>query len=262
MNGSINFGKTLPYSEFLSFRYSSFTLKNLNLGHLENIHSETMVRIPIFLLTHYCISFTGQSTTTKVRVALEAKAKATLGFRLTDCFLFGPNLQTNLLFLLKSFILFEVALTAKKLEPFEQIGLSEADSDTLRILWRFEHRQSIDISHTTRVAYCVASSSDQSTRCLLDCSWFEGVSFGFTERNSPNFTQRKDWMQQNRKQKQNFAISVGRNNESCKLWPEKTDFSQKVNDFGSSPNTSRRLWRLWLLKHRAHNKNSRRLLET
>jgi hypothetical protein len=74
--------------------------------------------------------------TTKIRVVLDASAKSSpLDASLNQCLHEGANLLPNLVGVILRFRLYSFACTADIEKAFLQLGIHEADRDSLRFLW-------------------------------------------------------------------------------------------------------------------------------
>ena len=148
-------------------KYNNFINEFLNLGHMEVIPDNELVRphYNCFYIPHHCV-FKDSSTATKLRVFFDASAKTTSGISLNDKLMVGPTVQKDLFSILIRFRMHQVALSADIAKMYRQVELEEEDRDYHRILWK--HQNSTEVRHyrMTRVTYGIASSAFHSIRPL------------------------------------------------------------------------------------------------
>ena len=113
--------------------------------------------------------FKEDSSTTKLRVVSDARAKTISGFSLYDCLMVGPKLQDDWFDILFRFRFFKVAMSADVAKMYRHVELHKCDRDFHRILRRFSGKKEIETFRMTRVTYGVASSSFHSIRSLSEC---------------------------------------------------------------------------------------------
>ena len=158
----ICFENTLRHNVDLFSKYSAFIQEFIDLGHLAKVQPVGIKNAPIFYWPHHCV-LEEDSTTTKLRVVVDASGKTKTGFSLNDCLL-EPKLQDDLCNILVQFRFLKVALSAYVAKKYQQVELDKANRDSHRILWRFIAEGPLETFRMTRVTYGVASSSYHSMR--------------------------------------------------------------------------------------------------
>ena len=92
-------------------KYSAFIQEFIDLGHLRKVQPGEINYSSNFYFPHHC-GLKKASTTTKLRVVLDASAEMTTCFSLNDCLLVVPKRQDDLFNILVRFRFFKVALSA------------------------------------------------------------------------------------------------------------------------------------------------------
>ena len=149
----------------LKERYSSFIQEFIDLGQLEKAPDDQLHNPRNFYLPHHCVT-KEDSSTTKLPVVFDARAKTTTGYSLNDCFLVGPKCRDSL-FNVFRFRMFKIAMSTDIAKMYSQVELLKI-AISHRILWPKNPTEPILTYRMTRVTYGVASSSFHAIRLLLD----------------------------------------------------------------------------------------------
>ena len=80
-----------------------------------------------------------------IRVVFNASQKATSGKSLNDFLHVGPKLQTDLPTIITRWRFFKYVFTADIVKMFRQFRVSKPDTNWLRILWRFDPEQQLQV---------------------------------------------------------------------------------------------------------------------
>ena len=146
----------------LSQAYSKFIKEYLDLGHMEIVPHAELSCPDVYYISHHAILKHDK----KIRVVFNASQKATSGKSLNDFLHVGPKLQTDLLTIITRWRFFKYVFTADIVKMFRQFHVSEPDINWLRILWRFNPEQQIQVYRLLTVTYGTASAPYQAIRCL------------------------------------------------------------------------------------------------
>lgn len=117
------------------------------------------------------------STTTKLRVVLDASCKSSNGKCLNEFLLPGPKLQHDLTDVLFRFRTFKYVICADVSKMFRQIQLDNSEKSLHRILWRFNKEESIKIYELQTVTYGTTGAFYVSIKCMQQLAIKEGDKF-------------------------------------------------------------------------------------
>jgi len=106
----------------------------LDQGHMRLVDCRSDSGLAYYIAHHPVIKLS--STSTPVRIVLDASAPSDNGVSLNDILYSGPKLQTDITTLLLNFRLFKVALTADIHQMYRQINIIEEHWRFQRLLWR------------------------------------------------------------------------------------------------------------------------------
>lgn len=118
----------------LRIMYHKVILEYLKEGYISECDSDLTDG---YFIPHHGV-LKQESSTTKLRIVLDASAKTHTGFSLNDLLYAGPNLQTDLFLLLLNFRLFPIALTADIKQMYLQLEVNPTHRKFLKILFRFK----------------------------------------------------------------------------------------------------------------------------
>nr|XP_042896604.1 uncharacterized protein LOC122269090 [Parasteatoda tepidariorum] len=157
--------RKLSKNNELEHQYTTFMSEYLQLGHMERVPSDELIKESTFYLPHHFV-IKEDSNTTKLRVVFDASAKDSSGNSLNNALHAGPRLQPELFSLLLKFRTFKVAFTADIEKMFRQIRIHEEDTDYQRILWRFKPDEEIQIYRLLTVTYGTACAPYLTVKTL------------------------------------------------------------------------------------------------
>ena len=164
----VKFGR----NEVFFLAYQAFVREFIDMGHLVLVSEEQLLAIPNskkYFLPHHAVEKT-DSTTTKLRVVMNASAKSTTGVTLNDKIAVGPVLQDQLVCHLVRYRFHRVALSGDISKMYRQIALNAADRWYHLFLWRDSPDEPIRVYQMTRVTYGVASSCYHSIRAMQEAA--------------------------------------------------------------------------------------------
>ncbi|XP_053968627.1 uncharacterized protein LOC128870055 [Anastrepha ludens] len=115
-------------------QYIAFMEEYSRLGHMSIVRNVDFDNPHYYVPHHYVLKPT--STTTKLRVILDASCKSTTQRSLNNILAVGPTLQNDLYILLLWFQLYRYTLTADIVKMYKQILVDKNDRKFQYILWR------------------------------------------------------------------------------------------------------------------------------
>ena len=150
--------------------YCAFIKEFVDLGHLEKVPKDELVKIPshVAYLPHHAV-FKQSSTTTKTRVVFDGSAQKQ-NISLNNSLMVGPKIQDDLFKILLRFRKHKIALSADVTKMYRQIALEKSSKDFHRIVWRWNANDVLEHFRMTRVTYGIASSSFHSIRSLFEAA--------------------------------------------------------------------------------------------
>ena len=131
-----------------------------DLGHAEQVPDQDMSKVPssvVYMPMHSVIK--ESSTTTKLRVVLDASAKSSTGISLNDTLQVGPTIYPSLTDILIRFRSFKIALSSDISKKYRAIELSLSDRDLHRFVWRRDSFTPLSDYQMTRITFGVAASA-------------------------------------------------------------------------------------------------------
>ena len=138
----------------LDRNYNNFINEFINLGHMEEIPDNELVRphYKCFYMPHHCV-LKDSSTTTKLRVIFDASAKTTSGISLNGKLMVRLTVQKDLFSILFRFRMHQAEVLVDIAKFNRQVELEEEYRVYHRILWK--HQNSTEVRHyrMTRVTY-------------------------------------------------------------------------------------------------------------
>ncbi|XP_035903111.1 uncharacterized protein LOC118507917 [Anopheles stephensi] len=150
--------------------YSAFIDEYEKLGHMRKLSAPVNDLCPHYYLPHHAV-VKEKSTSTKVRVVFDASCKTTSGFSLNDKLLVGPIIQQDLFTIMLRFRSHAIAITADVEKMYRQILHDNPDKNYLRILYRKNPCEPIDIFELQTVTYGTASAPFLATRTLKQIAY-------------------------------------------------------------------------------------------
>ena len=160
--------KRLEANPILHQQYRDFIHEFIDLEHLEEVPKHELDLPPhkCFYLPHHCVQ--KESTTTKLRVVLDASAKISTKVSLNDVLLVGPKIQDDLFDHLIRFRCYAIGITGDIAKMYRQIALDKKDMDFHRLFWRDTPSDPIKVYRMTRLTYGIGLSGYHSIRSLQE----------------------------------------------------------------------------------------------
>ena len=156
--------------------YQGFVQEFVDMGHLVEVNEKDINKLPNsskYYLPHHAVE--KESTTTKLRVVMNASAKSSTGVTLNQLLAVGPTLQDQLVCHLVRYRFHRVALSGDISKMYRQIALNDKDKKFHLFLWRDTPGERIRCYEMTRVTYGVASSSYHAVRALQEAAKRSGL---------------------------------------------------------------------------------------
>ena len=157
-------------------QYSDFVHEFIDLGHLVLVDEREVNKLPNaekYYLPHHAVE--KDSTTTKLRVVMNASSRSSTGVTLNDKIAVGPPLQDQLICHLLRYRFHRVALSGDISKMYRQILLNLKDRKYHLFLWRDSPDEPIRCYEMTRVTYGVASSCYHAVRALQEAARKSGL---------------------------------------------------------------------------------------
>ena len=140
----------------LRLKYNQVIKDFIDQGHLRACDQEDSSDLSYYIAHHAVLK--PESTSTPLRVVLDASAPSDTDISLNDILYSGPKLQADIFTLLLNFRLFKVAITSDIRQMYRQINITREHWKFQRILWRFGPEDKIDTYELGVVAFGVKSS--------------------------------------------------------------------------------------------------------
>jgi len=137
------------------------------LSHAEELPPEDLNKPTsqvFYLLMHGVVK--PESTTTKLRIVLDASAKSQGGSSLNDTIMVGPTIYPHITDILLKFRSNPVAVTADTSKMFCQVHLHNEDIDFHQFVFRASPGGKLKEFHMTRLTFGVSASPYIATQCL------------------------------------------------------------------------------------------------
>ena len=163
----LNNEKKLERSPLAYAQYRKEMNETLSLGHMEKVPIAEL-NVPsskVYYIPHHGV-FKEGSTTTKLRIVLDASCPTSTGVSLNDLLANGPKIQDDLFHILIRFRLRIVAVVGDVAKMYRQIALDNAGKDYHRLFWRNTSSEPLEVYRMTRVTYGVKSAGHTSIRSL------------------------------------------------------------------------------------------------
>ena len=170
----------VQFAKYIAFYhlYKDFVQEFISMQHLVLVDEEVLRQIPNskkYYLPHHAV-FKDDSTTTKLRVVMNASAKSSTGVTLNQKIAVGPALQDDLVCHLVRFRFHRVALSGDISKMYRQVALNPDDRKYHLFLWRNSPAELVSTYEMTRVTYGVASSCFHAVRAMQDAARGSGMS--------------------------------------------------------------------------------------
>ena len=107
-----------------------------------------------------------ESTTSKLRMVLDASAKTASGTSLNDHLLVGPTVHPPLIDVLLQFRKFKVALTTNVSCMYREVRLPNNQKDLHSFVWREDPKQPMVDYRMTRLTFGLSASSYAANMAL------------------------------------------------------------------------------------------------
>ena len=157
-------------------QYGEFVHEFIHDGHLVLVDEAEIHKLPNtekYYLPHHAVE--KESTTTKLRVVMNASSRSSTGVTLNDTIAVGPTLQDQLVCHLLRFRFHRVALSGDISKMYRQVMLNSKDRKFHLFLWRDHPDEDLRCYEMTRVTYGVASSSYHAIRALQQAARDSGM---------------------------------------------------------------------------------------
>ena len=178
-------GKRFLINDPLKNDYCAFIKEFVDLGHLEKVPKDELVKNPghIAYLPHHAV-FEQSSTTTKTGVVFDGSALKQ-NISLNNSLLVGPKSQDDLFKILLRSRKHKIALSADITKMYWEIALEKSAKDFHRILWRWNANDVLEHFRMARVTYGIAFSSFHTIRSLFGTARvdFDEIASPIIERN-------------------------------------------------------------------------------
>lgn len=129
-----------------------------------------------YVIPHHCV-IRDNKVTTKLRIVLDASARTDRDISLNEVLHAGPNLQGDIFTLLLNFRLFAVAFCADVKQMYLQIKVLPEHCKYLRLLYRFNPNDQLQLFQFDRVCFGLTSSPFLALRTIEQLCKDEHVNF-------------------------------------------------------------------------------------
>ncbi|XP_063918637.1 uncharacterized protein LOC135134000 [Zophobas morio] len=150
--------------------YNKFLGEYLALNHMERVTVPDDPSIQCVYLPHHPV-IKETSLTTKTRVVFNASSRTSNGQSLNDNLMTGPNLQADLFSIIVRCRLHKYVLSADLSKMFRQIWVRPEDRDLLRIAYRFDQTEPIQVFRLKTVTYGLNCAPFLAMRCLRELAY-------------------------------------------------------------------------------------------
>lgn len=155
--------------------YSAFIREYLDKNYMSEVPRSEYRFSSAYYLPHFCVL--KASSSTALRVVLDASAKGSSGFSLNDALFPGPKLQTDIVAILLKFRFFPVAFICDIKQMYSQILVTSQHRDFQRILWRFDSSDEVHEYRLNRVSFGVSSAPYLALRTIQELAQQERKDF-------------------------------------------------------------------------------------
>jgi len=148
--------RRLQKSTDLKLLYTEFMEEYPMLGHMSQIEY-VVPQTSHYFLPHQCV-LRPESTSTKLRVVLDASCRTLSKLSLNDILMVGPTIQNDLFTRLIRFQLMKYAISADITKMYRQISVHNDDRRFQLIFWRKRTQEPLGIYQLDTVTYGTASA--------------------------------------------------------------------------------------------------------
>ncbi|XP_065085820.1 uncharacterized protein LOC135707835 [Ochlerotatus camptorhynchus] len=160
----------------LAKQYRDFMDEYLTLGHMKQVFDYQAPPSPCYHMPHHAV-VREESTTTKLRVVLDASCKTPEGPSLNDALMVGPTVQQDIRSIIMRSRIRRVMIIADAKQMYRQVLVDERDTPLLRIVWTPSPDLPLGTYELLTVTYGTASAPFLATRVLLQLADDEQESF-------------------------------------------------------------------------------------
>jgi len=155
--------RKLQQDATLREEYKKFMNEYLEMGHMREVHRESIIPKRSCYLPHHAV-FKKSSLTTKIRIVFDASAKTLSGHSLNEVLMCGPKTQEDIVSILTRFQKHQYVITSDIEKMFQQVAVAQQDWDLQRILW---WENASEILRTYQLVTVTTPASFLSTQCLV-----------------------------------------------------------------------------------------------
>ncbi|XP_045542800.1 uncharacterized protein LOC123723621 [Papilio machaon] len=159
----ISLEKKLLRNPRLYDEYKKVIADYINQSHMVKVTDDKSKKV--FYLPHHAVVREDKDTT-KVRCVFDASCKASNNVSLNDCFIIGPKLQQDLRHILMRWRLHPYCVVADIEQMYRQIRVRDEDTDSQRILWRFDPNQELECYKLVRLTFGTSCAPYLAVKCL------------------------------------------------------------------------------------------------
>lgn len=145
----------------LAIDYLAFMAEYESLGHMRKAEEKN----DAYFIPHHAV-IKESSSTTKLRVVLDASRKSSLGFSLNDILMVGPTIQDELPSIITRWRKYPVAFSSDIEKMYRQVQIDEQDVDYQRIVLRASADEPVQEYQLRTVTYGTACSQYLAIRAL------------------------------------------------------------------------------------------------
>ncbi|XP_074037221.1 uncharacterized protein [Leptinotarsa decemlineata] len=157
--------------------YNDIMRESIEQGHMHWVKDEYLKAADTtYYIPHHAI-FKPDSSSTPIRIVLDASASSDSDISLNDILYGGPKLQTDIFSLLLNFRLFRIAVTADIRRMYHQIKLVNYHWRFQRLLWRFSPDEPVQVYEFNRLAFGVKTSPYLALRTVKQLIKEEGYKY-------------------------------------------------------------------------------------
>ncbi|XP_074030835.1 uncharacterized protein [Leptinotarsa decemlineata] len=160
--------------------YNEIMKDFIDQGHMRLVLKDSF-NTPNYYMPHHSV-YKPESSSTPVRVVLDASFPSDSDISLNDLLYSGPKLQTDIVTQLINFRLFKIAITSDLRQMYRQINIIEKHRRFQRLFWRFDLADEIQTYEISTVAFGVKSSPYLALKTVRKLIEEEGEQFPVTSR--------------------------------------------------------------------------------
>lgn len=155
-------------------QYSAVINEYLALNHMEIVQDSD--KNDCVYLPHHAVIKMDRSTT-KLRIVFDAACTGNNGISLNHDLMVGPGLQPELRHIIMRWRHYPIGLVADIVKMYRQIKITKNQTDFLRILWRENPDDELQVLRHLRVTFGTSSAPYLAVRALQQVSEDEGAAF-------------------------------------------------------------------------------------